>query len=86
MPLISRVGYWRRLERIMLWQYPENTDGLLHDPPSGDFSPSHEDAGMTKESRHAANIRSTVQHSHVMIGNGPWLSCRKGSAAMKPSR
>ena len=50
---------------------------LVHNHPSGDPIPSHEDVAMTEEVRAAASALSLVLHDHIIIGNGRWLSFRQ---------
>jgi DNA repair protein RadC len=50
---------------------------LVHNHPSGDPTPSHEDVAMTEEVRAAASALSLVLHDHIIIGNGRWLSFRQ---------
>ncbi len=50
---------------------------LVHNHPSGDPSPSHDDIEMTKEIKRAASALGVVLHDHVIVGNGQWLSFRK---------
>jgi DNA repair protein RadC len=51
---------------------------LVHNHPSGDPTPSREDIDMTREIVSAAAALSIVLHDHVIVGNGRWLSFRKG--------
>lgn len=50
---------------------------LVHNHPSGDPTPSREDAAMTAEVKDAAAIFSIVLHDHVIVGNGRWFSFRQ---------
>src|SRR5271165_6560984 len=50
---------------------------LVHNHPSGDPSPSHDDIVMTREVKSAAAALSIVLHDHVIVGNGRWLSFRR---------
>jgi len=50
---------------------------LVHNHPSGDPTPSHEDVAMTEEVRAAASVLSVALHDHIIIGNGRWLSFRQ---------
>jgi DNA repair protein RadC len=50
---------------------------LVHNHPSGDPSPSHDDIEMTREVNAAAATLSVTLHDHVIIGNGRWLSFRR---------
>jgi len=50
---------------------------LVHNHPSGDPSPSHDDIEMTKEIKRASSALGVVLHDHVIVGNGQWLSFRK---------
>jgi DNA repair protein RadC len=50
---------------------------LVHNHPSGDPTPSHEDIEMTREVREAAASLSIVVHDHIIVGNGRWLSFRQ---------
>ncbi|MBV8705335.1 MAG: DNA repair protein RadC [Acetobacteraceae bacterium] len=50
---------------------------LVHNHPSGDPTPSHEDVAMTEEVKAAASVLSVTLHDHIIIGNGRWLSFRQ---------
>jgi len=50
---------------------------LVHNHPSGDPTPSHEDVAMTEEVKAAAAVLSVTLHDHIIIGNGRWLSFRQ---------
>jgi DNA repair protein RadC len=50
---------------------------LVHNHPSGDPTPSREDAAMTQEIKTAAAVLGIVLHDHVIIGNGKHLSFRR---------
>ena len=50
---------------------------LVHNHPSGDPTPSHEDIEMTREVREAASSLSIVVHDHIIVANGRWLSFRQ---------
>jgi len=50
---------------------------LVHNHPSGDPTPSHEDVAMTEEVKAAASVLSVTLHDHIIIGNGCWLSFRQ---------
>ncbi len=50
---------------------------LVHNHPSGDPTPSHEDVAMTEEVKAAAATLSVVLHDHIIVGNGRWLSFRQ---------
>jgi DNA repair protein RadC len=45
---------------------------------SGDLTPSEDDIGMTQRIKAAAAALSIVVHDHIIVGNGRWLSFRKG--------
>ncbi|GAB0119628.1 RadC family protein [Acidisoma sp. 7E03] len=47
---------------------------LVHNHPSGDPTPSHQDIEMTRALRAAAEPLSLLLHDHVIIGNGRWIS------------
>ena len=49
---------------------------LVHNHPSGDPTPSHDDIAMTKAIGQAADTLGVRLHDHVIIGNGDWLSFR----------
>jgi len=49
---------------------------LVHNHPSGDPTPSHDDIVMTQQIKAAVEPLSIVLHDHVIIGNGRWLSFR----------
>jgi DNA repair protein RadC len=50
---------------------------LVHNHPSGDPTPSHEDVQMTQQVQQAAQALALALHDHVVIGNGRWLSFRR---------
>ena len=50
---------------------------LVHNPPSGDPTPSRDDIEMTQEVKRAASALSIALHDHVIVGNGKWLSFRQ---------
>jgi DNA repair protein RadC len=50
---------------------------LVHNHPSGDPTPSHDDIVMTQQIRAAVEALSVVLHDHIVIGNGRWISFRK---------
>jgi DNA repair protein RadC len=50
---------------------------LVHNHPSGDPTPSHDDIAMTEQIRAAAAALSIVLHDHIVVGNGRWVSFRK---------
>lgn len=50
---------------------------LVHNHPSGDPTPSHDDIAMTREVKEAARSLGIVLHDHVIVGNGRWLSLRQ---------
>lgn len=50
---------------------------LVHNHPSGDPTPSHEDVAMTGEVKAAAAALSVALHDHIIIGNGRWVSFRQ---------
>jgi DNA repair protein RadC len=50
---------------------------LVHNHPSGDHTPSHDDIVMTRQVKAATAALSIVLHDHVVVGNGKWLSFLK---------
>jgi DNA repair protein RadC len=50
---------------------------LVHNHPSGDPTPSHDDIEMTREVRQAASALNIVLHDHIIVGNGRSLSLRE---------
>ncbi len=50
---------------------------LVHNHPSGDPSPSHDDVAMTANVKSAAAALSVVLHDHIIVGNGRWFSFRE---------
>ncbi|MCF3946832.1 DNA repair protein RadC [Acidiphilium iwatense] len=50
---------------------------LVHNHPSGDPSPSHDDIEMTREVQRAIALLDVTLHDHVIIGKGRWLSFRR---------
>jgi DNA repair protein RadC len=50
---------------------------VVHNHPSGDPTPSHDDIAMTQQIKAAAAALSIVLHDHIVVGNGRWLSFRK---------
>ena len=50
---------------------------LVHNHPSGDPTPSHDDIEMTQEVKLAAQALSIVLHDHLIVGNGRWTSLRQ---------
>ena len=50
---------------------------LVHNHPSGDPTPSHDDIEMTQQIKAAAQVLSIVLHDHIVVGNGRWLSFRQ---------
>lgn len=51
-------------------------DGLAHNHPTGDPSPSRDDIALTREVRNALKPVGVSLHDHIIIG-------RKGNASMK---
>jgi DNA repair protein RadC len=49
---------------------------LIHNHPSGDPTPSKEDARLTRQLVDAARLMDLRIHDHVIIGNGSgaWMS------------
>ncbi|HET6182728.1 MAG TPA: DNA repair protein RadC [Acetobacteraceae bacterium] len=50
---------------------------LVHNHPSGDPAPSHDDVAMTQEVRAALSAVSVLLHDHIIVGNGKWTSLRQ---------
>lgn len=50
---------------------------LVHNHPSGDPTPSHDDIIMTRHIAEAAETVSIALHDHIIIGNGTWTSFRR---------
>lgn len=50
---------------------------LVHNHPSGDPTPSHDDIVMTRQIAEAAETVSVLVHDHVIVGNGRWTSFRQ---------
>jgi DNA repair protein RadC len=50
---------------------------LVHNHPSGDPTPSHDDIVMTRHIAEAAETVSVAVHDHVIVGNGRWTSFRR---------
>ncbi len=50
---------------------------VVHNHPSGDPTPSHDDIAMTQQIKAAAAALSIVLHDHIVIGSGRWLSFHK---------
>ena len=50
---------------------------LVHNHPSGDPTPSHDDIVMTQQIKAAVGALSIVLHDHVVIGNGRRFSFRE---------
>lgn len=52
-------------------------DGMVHNHPSGDPTPSRADLEMTQEVKAAAAVLGIVLHDHLVVGNGRHLSFRR---------
>jgi DNA repair protein RadC len=50
---------------------------LVHNHPSGDPTPSHDDIVMTRHIAEAAETVSVAVHDHIIVGNGTWTSFRR---------
>jgi DNA repair protein RadC len=50
---------------------------LVHNHPSGDPTPSHDDIVMTRQITEAAGTVSVLVHDHIIVGNGRWTSFRR---------
>ena len=50
---------------------------LVHNHPSGNPEPSHDDIEMTQQVKQAATALSITLHDHLIIGNGRWFSFRR---------
>ncbi len=50
---------------------------LVHNPPSGDPTPSRNDVEMTAQVRRAAEALSIVLHDHIIVAPGGWRSLQQ---------
>jgi len=50
---------------------------LVHNHPSGDPTPSHDDIVMTRQVAEALKAVAVMLHDHVIVGNGAWTSFRR---------
>jgi DNA repair protein RadC len=49
---------------------------LVHNHPSGDPRPSHDDIAITKQIDEALRVVSVTLHDHLIVGNGSFVSLR----------
>ena len=52
------------------------TDGLAHNHPTGDPSPSRDDIALTREVRSALKAVGVSLHDHIIIGRKGHVSLR----------
>jgi DNA repair protein RadC len=57
---------------------------LVHNHPSGDPAPSHDDIEMTDRIRAAVAILSITLHDHIIVGNGCTVSFREQGLLGQP--
>lgn len=65
-----------RSQKTKRFQYVIKSDGLVHNHPSGDPTPSKADVDITREVRDAAAVLGIVVHDHIVVG-------RTNAASMK---
>lgn len=50
---------------------------LVHNHPSGDPIPSHEDVELTKKMIEAGKVMDITVLDHVIVGNGKYISLKE---------
>ncbi|MGE3995897.1 MAG: JAB domain-containing protein, partial [Variibacter sp.] len=57
-----------RSQKTKRFQYVIKSDGLVHNHPSGDTTPSRADIQMTREIQAVAKPLGIALHDHIIVG------------------